>query len=56
MERSPLPEWTETTPHPERPVLSEAELPIGGDAIDRLLAAAGAITLAGLLVRAFIPA
>jgi hypothetical protein len=45
--------WADTTPQPERPALSQAELPVGGSAIDRLLAAAAGLCLAALLIRAF---
>ena len=45
------PTWRETTPRPgEGPLVTE-ELPIGGSAVDRLLAAAGGLLFAALLIR-----
>lgn len=49
--REARPDWADTTPHPERPALSQADLPIGGSAIDRLLAAGAGLLFAAIATR-----
>lgn len=49
--REDRPEWTDTTPHPEHPALSQAEMPIGGSTLDRLLAAGAGLIFAAIATR-----
>lgn len=46
--------WADTTPHPERPTFVADDLPVGGSALDRLLAAAASLAFAALLLRLFV--
>lgn len=55
MDRSRLPNWTNSTPRPERPALAPSDAPPARRVIDRLLLAAIAITSAALLLRACLP-
>lgn len=49
--REARPDWADTTPHPERPALAQADLLIGGSALDRLLAAGAGLIFATIVTR-----